>query len=157
MKIVGQTPTIDTAIYASRDAVGGLLTFDLGAGYGCKEVKLKRVDLLDDAGTPASADINLNLFTDSTMAKVDQAAFTVTRADFVAGKYLGSVNLATYVATDVGTNAAALMAIQNNLDRIVPLQHGKLYGQLSLNAGTPTFSAASQLSIVLTLSDMLSL
>ena len=83
------------------------------------------------------------------MAKVDQAPFTVSQADYEAGKFLGTINFASYAATDVGTNAGAVLAIQNNLDRVLPLVKGKIYGQLSVNAGTPTYATADQLIALL--------
>jgi hypothetical protein len=146
MIIVGQTPTLDTNAYSAGDACGGLLTFDLGK-VGARTVLLKRAELLDDASSPDSADMDLHLFTDATMVVADDAAFTVSAANFLAGKYLGKINFATYAATVVGTEANAVLAIQNNIDRLIPLQQGKVYGQLVCTA-TPTFAAA-QLTVLL--------
>lgn len=146
MKVVGQQPTLDTSAYAAEDAAGGLLTFNFGH-LGSKSLLLKRAELLDDKSTPTEADVTLHLFTDPAMVCTDQGAFTVTQANFLAGKYLGNINFASYVATPAGTNTGAKVAIQNNIDRILPLNHGTVYGQLVTN-GSPTFTA-SQLIVLL--------
>lgn len=149
MKIVYQTPTLDTDAYTAGDACGGLLTFDLGRAFSTDTVLLQRAELLDDAASPDSADVDLHLFTDPAMAVADDAAFTVSQADYLAGKYLGKINFATadYAATAVGTNASAVLAVKDELARLIPLTNGKVYGQLVCNA-TPTF-AATQLHTLL--------
>ena len=140
MKIISQTPTLDTSIYAAGDACGGLLTFDLGLGF--KTALIKKAELLDDVVSPDSADMELHLFTDPTMVVADQAAFAVSRANYIAGKYVGKISFASadYAATPIGTNAGAVLNIQDDLNMLVPLTSGKIYGQLVCTA-TPTFAA----------------
>lgn len=146
MFILGQTPTLDTDAYSAGDAVGGLLTFNAGA-IGSRTMILKRAELMDDAASPDSADMDLHLFSLSSMAVADDAAFSVSAANFLAGNYLGKINFSSYSATVVGTNAAGVLSIQDNLDRLIPFQRGRVYGQLVCN-GTPTF-LATQLTVLL--------
>lgn len=146
MKILSATPTLDTNAYSAGDAAGGMLTFDFGR-TGFNTVLLKRAELLDDAAAPDSADMSLHLFTDPTLAVADQAAFSVTQDEYNDGMYLGAIDFTSYAATPAGTNAAAVVAIRDAIDRLLPVTNGKIYGQLVCN-GTPTF-AATQLHVLL--------
>jgi hypothetical protein len=153
MKIIAATPVLDTNIFAAGDALGGLLTFDLGRGSNIKTTMLKRAELLDDHASPVSADIDLHLFTDPAFVGTEQAAYSLTKAQYKSGNYLGPINFVTYAATVAGTNAGALVAIRDALDRILPVgPKGKIYGQLVVRAGTPTFAAA-QLDVLLHFAD----
>lgn len=147
MKILGLKPTLDTNAYGAGDAVGGLLTFDFGR-TGLHTIVLKKAEILDDLASPDSADLVLHLFTDPAMAKTDNAAFTVSNADVLAGKYIGSVTFAAadYAATALGDQANAVLAVKDSLNMLIPLTNGgKIYGQLQA-VGTPTF-AATQLVV----------
>lgn len=146
-RIVTQQPTLDTSAYAAGDACGGLLTFNLGRDGTDKTVLLRKAELLDDAATPDEAEVVLHLFTESSVAGTDQAAFSVSQDEYLAGYYLGSITFTTYAATVVGDNSGAKICIQDDLNMLIPLNGGKVYGQLSCT-GTPTF-AADQLIVAL--------
>lgn len=145
MKIVNQTPTLDTSAYTAGDAVGTLLTFDIGIGF--KTAVLKSLEILDDNASPDSADLDIHFFTDSSLVGVDNSAYAVTQANFTNGEYIGKVSVvaADYVATAIGTNAAAVLARKDNVDLFVPLANGVVYAQL-VAVGAPTF-AATQLHV----------
>lgn len=127
-------PTIDGAAHTSGDAMGGMMTFDLGS-RGSKTFVLEGVEILDDASSPDSANLTLHLFTDPDMAKTDNAAFTVSQADYAAGKLLASIDMSSYAATPVGTNTAAVLAATHGLNRFITTLSGKIYGQLVDNGG----------------------
>ena len=149
MKIISQSPVLDTSAYSAGDACGGLLTFDVGRGSGIDTTLLKRAELLDDDASPDSAALDLHLFADASLVGVDQATFAVSQANYLAGKYLGKISFASasYGATPVGTNAAATLCVVDDVNRLLPLWNGRVYGQLVATA-TPTF-AASQLKVLL--------
>lgn len=143
-------PTITAGAYAAGDAVGGVLTFDCSGldGARAKTGVIKEAFILDDDAAPDSAALTLHLFTDSAMAVADNAAFSVSNTDLLAGKYLGSITLgASYAATRLGSEANALLANTTGLETFVKLDTDlKFYGQLVTEA-TPTFNATDQLIV----------
>jgi hypothetical protein len=148
MKVIAQTPTITAGAYAAGDAIGGLLTFDIGDGSSIKTALLKYLTLVDNAASPVSADVDLHLFTDSTMAVADNAPLTFSTANVAAGKYLGKINFvaADYALVEMATSGAKACTY-NTVDRLLPVTNGKIYGQLQANA-TPTYGSTTQLILV---------
>lgn len=144
MRVIVQQPVLTLDAYSAGDAVGGLLTFDFD--YGSAPVLLKRAEILDDNSSPAEAALMLELFTDPNMAGVDATTFSISQADYLAGKYIGPITFPTYIDTVAGDNPEAQISIQDSLDQVIPLINGKIYGQLVCVA-TPTFDAADELLV----------
>lgn len=147
MLVLSQNPTIDIDAYTAGDAVGGLLTFDLG-GYGARTINLHRAEILEDAASPVEGELELHLFTDSDIAVADDAAFSLTNTEYASGKYLGHITFSSYVATRAGGNAGAKVSIQDGLNRLLPLLKGKIYGQL-VCTGTPNYNADDDLTVLM--------
>ena len=143
-------PTIDGTAHSAGDAMGSVMTFDFGA-FGTRDVTLEGVEILDDAASPDSADLTLYLFTDSDVAVADNAAFTISQADYAAGKVQATTQLTSYAATPIGTNAAAVLASVHGINRFITLTSGKIYGQLVNNAGVTI--AANQLVVQIHIAD----
>lgn len=150
MQVIYQQPTLSTSAHSAGDCVGGLLTFDYGK-VGQRTTVVKRAEILDDASSPDSAALELHLFSDSSFAGTTNEAFSLTQDEYESGDYFGFISFSSYSATYVGTNAAAVISIQDNIDKLVNLRQGKLYGQL-VCTGTPTF-AADQLVVLVHLAE----
>ena len=147
MKLLSAIPTLDTDAYTAGDACGELLTFDVGPSRTCV---IKKAEVLDDGASPVSAAMVLHIFNDGALAVADDAAFSVTQANFTAGKYIGSIAIGSsdYADTPLGDNASAKLASIADVDMFVPTVQGKFYGQL-VCTGTPTFAAADELAVLL--------
>ena len=141
MKVISVQPTITAGAYSAGDAVGGVMTFTCP---GSNTVLLKDLYLLDDDSSPDEADLDLYIFTDSDIAVADNAAFTISQAEFLAGSFIGRVNFSTYIATPIGGEANATICEKIDQNILIPVSNGKFYGQLIAN-GTPTFNAIDQL------------
>lgn len=138
-----QTPTIDTSIYADGDALGGLLTFANAVRAGVLTGTVTEVQILDHDQELAS--IVLELFDRTFTATADQAAWDPSDADMA--NHLGSVFVASGAYSDNNDNAAATV-LDQPLD--VVLLGTSLFGQLKVK-GTPTWTAATDISVILTI------
>jgi hypothetical protein len=138
---VSATPTIDTNIYAAGDTVGTLMTFSgtclfrtgkgevLGGLIFDKDKEAADLDLVCFNSTPAGT------FTDN-------AAFDPTDAGLAAIQ--GSISFTTHKAfSDNGISVATGM-----VDPVQCDADGKLYCYL-VSRGTPTYTSASDLTVVL--------
>lgn len=76
---LAQSPTVSTSAYATKDAVGGLLTFASAARYSGGSVRLESVQILDKGEGMGAVD--LFLFDRTFTAPTDNAAFTPTDAE----------------------------------------------------------------------------
>ena len=153
IKKVTVTPTVDTAIYAAGDALGGLLEFeDARTAFGrsgqiCGAL-LKDNHKLDQL-------IYLVLFDRTFTPTADQAAFDPSDADLA-----NLVGILRFEAADYASfndNSAAMLGF-DALGVSVPfvLVEGgtSLFGQLCLGAGmTPTYNAADDITVELFVKD----
>lgn len=144
-RIITQTPTVDTDAYTAGDAVGGLLTFNIGATRTSEAIL--QAELLDNNGTPVEAAMSLYLFTDPSMVIADDDPFTITLADYQLGKVLSKIDFVDYEDFPVG-GATKKRSLQADLKNIVFPTGGLIYGQLVCD-GTPTFAGANSLTVAL--------
>lgn len=133
-------PSVDTAIYASGDLIGGKLTIpapDTG--------KIVSVRLVDQAGQASVIDLVLWSADPSGTTFTDNAALDVADTDMVA--LIGVVPIA---AADYDTFADNRVATVPNYNLVYgPLAKGQnggysMYGAL-VSRGTPTYAAATDL------------
>lgn len=140
---VAQTPTISTSIYAAGDAVGGLLTFANCARASGLPFLLRSVVIVD--ADKENAVLNLALFDRTFTISADNAAFDPTDADLA--NHVGTVPI---VAADYGSfsdNSAATKIVPEGGLLVVP-NGTDLFGQLYLVSGTPTYTATSDLTVI---------
>ena len=140
--ILTATPTIDTGLYASGDAVGGLLTFDGAGSWPKYSGTILKVVIIDKDSEKAPLD--LVLFDRTFTATADQAAFDPTDADLA--NYIGFINVAAsdYVAFNDNSVAVKTSGSQMPFDYV--LNGNALYGQLVVRSG-PTYTATTDLKV----------
>lgn len=147
---VAVTPTIDTAIYAAGDAVGGLLEFeDVRTPYSRSACVCKA--LLKDNAKQNSL-MWLALFDRIFTPTADQAAFDVSDADLANLVAVLRFEVADYASFN--DNSVALVGFDYSLQVAMPfvLVEGgtSLFGQLYLGTGmTPTYVATDDLTVEL--------
>ncbi len=131
-EFVSVAPTISAAaIYASGDAVGGLITI----GKPPQPI-LQSIALVDD--DKENATIDLILFRRSVTVAADNAAFTLSNTDDDA--IIGYVTFDTY--KDFGSHSVAQVT---NLALLIP-SGDSVYGQL-VTRGTPTYTATDDIRL----------
>ena len=138
---ITQTPTIDTAIYASGDNVGGLLTFANAARLAGGGGVIKSLVIVDDG--LQSASLELWLFNQTFTQGADQAAWTPVAADLH--------NLVAVLRTGDGvyfTGGATATVCVVEVSHRYDLLGTSLYGRLVVR-GTPTYPAATNLTVIL--------
>lgn len=141
---VSATPTISAAsIYASGDAVGGLMTFSNALIKYSKSGLLQSVVISDLA--KQSAALSLVIFKDnpSSTTITDNAALDIADGDIT--KIIGAVPV---VAGDyVALNDSSFATVRNvGLALSVDTEVSTLYGVL-ITTGTPTYAAVSDLTV----------
>jgi hypothetical protein len=147
------TPTIDTAIYAAGDALGGLLEFeDARTPYARSGIicgaQLKDKHKLNQL-------IYLVLFDRTFTPTADQAAFDPSDADLINQVCVLRFEAADYASFN---DSSVAMLGFDSLAVSVPfvLAEGgtSLFGQLYLGAGmTPTYNAADDIIVELYIKD----
>lgn len=138
-KRISVTPTISAAsIYASGDAVGGLLTFSNAARVSGGSITVQSVVIIDN--DQELAPLELVLFDRTFTATSDNAAFDPTDADLA--NCIGVVKVSDYasfndnsVATRAGIGLAATL---NGTD---------LFGQLVVRSA-PTYTATNDIIVI---------
>ena len=137
--VISVTPTINTAIYATGDAIGGKQTLT-GAARGSGGVAcLESVAIIDKGNQKAACDI---LFFDS-----DPAAATITNnAAFVfstdISKLVGIVHIATTDWITIDSNA--ICHIANIRKQMLTVGTANLFVAV-VGTGTPTYLTAGDL------------
>jgi hypothetical protein len=137
------TPTIDTAIYASGDRLGSLMTLSNVADETSGIVVLKSLIITDQAAQTAGIDV---LFFDSapTIASADNAALNITDAEMTA-RFIGRVVVATGDFTALSANSVAVKA---NIELMMrPLLGTRDLYCLLQSRGTPTYGATTALTV----------
>lgn len=135
---IAVTPTISTSIYASGDAVGGLLTFANAARFSGGGGVLLGVTIIDKDQEQVPFD--LVLFDRTFTASADNAVFAPSDADLA--NVICSVDISTY--TNFSTNAIAVAQTQFPF-----VANGtSLFGQLVVSS-TPTYTATTDITVIL--------
>lgn len=147
--VPSQTLQVDTSAYATGDLIGkhtgGYLTFANAIGVG--GTKLISARLIDQAKQAAAIDLVLFSTIPNTNTLTDNGALDVADADLL--NYLGHISfVAGSYAAFADNNAAILRDLQLGLN---PASNDKnIYGLL-VSRGTPTFAAATDLAVAITL------
>ena len=137
--------TVDTDAYTDGDVVGGTLTseaLDLISGQGAF---ISSGRLVDAAGQEATYELYIYDATPSTIA--DDAAHAPTLADEL--KCLGRIPIATY-RTETAASVAIFAGKDTDSSEYVELPMGCgrfVYARLVLNGSTPTYTAATDLTL----------
>lgn len=147
------TPTIDTAIYASGDRIGTVMTFSEAAMAPERGGKVMGV-IVYDAAVQKSV-LNLWLFHNTpTVASADNAALDITDANMVAASPIGFIPIAAADYVDTASNAVAFHYLSDpGLPYVAGPSAagggaGTIFGLLE-SGGTPTYGAATALTITL--------
>jgi hypothetical protein len=132
------TPTVDTAIYASGDQLGSLMTLT-GALPSMKAGLLESLTILDKSKQKSVLNV---LFFSSLPAIVsaDNAALDITDA-VMATSCIGYVPVASADYKDLANSSVATI---RSLSMIVNRTASELYA-LMLCGGTPTYTSTSDL------------
>ena len=137
---VSVTPTITAAgIYASGDAVGGLLTFANAARVSGGSIVIEAATIIDNDSEVAT--LELILFDQTFTPTADNAAFDPTDADLA--NVIGVVPFSTYQ-----TFADNSITHRSALGLACKLAGTSLFGQLVVR-GTPTYTATSDITVIL--------
>lgn len=141
-KVISQTPTISTAAYTAKDAVGGLLTFTDAGRLAHGSGIVHAVTIIDKDAE--AAELVLVLFDRSFTPTADAAPFDPTDADLA-----NCVGKITVAASDYQAfNDNAVGQVKNVGLPFQTFADGNLYGQL-MCTGTPTYTATSDLVVKL--------
>lgn len=137
---VSQTPTISAgSIYASGDAVGGLLTFANAARASGGSIVIEAATIVDLDQEVAT--LELVLFDQTFTNVADNAQFDPTDADLA--NIIGVIPFTTY--NSFVDNA---VAHRSALGLAAKLAGTSLFGQLVVR-GTPTYTATSDIVVIL--------
>jgi hypothetical protein len=138
---ISQTPTITAGAYSAKDCVGGLLTFANATRVTGGSAVLNTVLIIDNDDEKAG--LELWLFNANPTVAADNAAMTFSDANML--KFIGMVPIPTADYGSLANNGAATV-------RGVGLEFASastsIYGQLKCT-GTPTYTATSDLTVVL--------
>ena len=141
---VSQTPTVsNAAIYAAKDAVGGLLTFAGAARANGGTGSIKSIQITDLG--QQMADVDLVLFDRSVTAPTDNAAFDPSDAE--AGQVVAVVKFVAADYADFTDNAVASKAV--DIPYKLEAATTSLFGVL-VARGTPTYTSTSDVVVTLT-------
>lgn len=143
---VSAAPTVDTNIYATGELVGGKLTFTPAVRPVTATGVIMGVIMMDQSVTASDFDIVLFSSNPSATTFTDQAALDIADADL--SKVIAVIPLVTanrYAFADNGVKYAGsiMIPIKGTVNTI--------YGAL-VSRGTPTFAAATDVSIQLAIS-----
>lgn len=138
------TPTISAgAIYASGDALGGMMTFVNAARQDIKTGKVTKIVIIDDAKQLAPVD--LVLFDRTFTSTADNAPFDPTDANMQ--NCVGHLSVA---AADYASFVDNSVATVDDIGFEYALNGTSLYGQMVVR-GTPTYVATDDLTIIFTM------
>lgn len=142
-KVVSVVPVVDTAIYASGDRLGSLMTITGATDATGDTVVLKSLIIIDGASQSSAVDVLF--FSDApTIASADNAALNITDAQMSAN-FLGRIVVASGDYTALSANS---VAAKNSVDMMLKSIAGSrdLYCLLQAR-GTPTYTSASDLTV----------
>ncbi len=136
-------PTVDTSAYGANDIVGGVQTIASFAQVTGGSAVLNSLAIFDAGNQKAAMQI---LFFDATPSGgtyADQGAVTWAAGD--AAKFIGKVEVLTADFTSFGTQG---VAVYRNLNMPLSVAATSLFA-LIITTGTPTYTAATNLHLVL--------
>jgi hypothetical protein len=142
---LSQTPTVSNgAIYAAKDAIGGLLTFAGATRANGGTGIVTAVQILDKG--QQMGDMDLILFDRTFTAPTDNAIFAPT--DTEAGQSVGVVKFVAADWADFSTNS---VASKNDVGLAFKLDSGtsSLFGAL-VARGMPTYTSTSDIVVTIT-------
>lgn len=137
--VVSASPTVDTAIYAAGDLIGGKLTFANAARVASGNGEIFSVLLADQAKQSIAIDLILFDSDPTGTTFTDQAALDIADADLT--KIICVVPITTYAA--LNDNSIGFASVRFPF----ALASGtSLYGCL-VSRGTPTFAAGADVTV----------
>ena len=137
-------PTVDTAIYAALDIVGGIQTIANWARVTGGAARLRGISTWCEDGELFQYSILFFSATPSGGTYVDQGPVTWAATDFTT--FLGKVDVVTANYVTLGGDGIAFTAC----DIVLPVAATSLFALIFVTvATTPTFTAATDLNIVL--------
>lgn len=137
-RVITVTPTVDTAIYASGDQLGSLMTLS-GALPGNPQGVIDSLTIVDKSSQKSV--LNVLFFSASpTVTSSDNAALNISDSE-MASKCLGYVPVA---AADYKDLSASAVATIRNVGLNVSRSGDDLYA-IILSGGTPTYTSTSDL------------
>ncbi len=153
---VSVTPTVDTSIYASGDVIGGVMTFTNALRSYTRAGKLVAATLFDKTASSGLSACNLWVFNDnpSSSTTTDQGAFNLADADLT--KLAGIIAFTSDHVFDGGTGnqvlyqAGLYVPVTGQAPSNTNTADTSIYAVL-VSGGTPTFAAASDLIVRLTI------
>lgn len=141
---LSQTPTVSSgAIYAAKDAVGGLLTFAGAVRANGGTGTVTGVQLVDKG--QQMAETELVLFDRSVTAPTDNNIFAPS--DTEASQIVGIVKVAVADYADYSTNSVASKAV--DIPFKLEAATSSLFGAL-VTRGTPTYTSTSDVVVTIT-------
>lgn len=135
---IAQNPTIDTALYAANDNVGGLLTFANAARNAGEGGVISNMLIVDD--DQEDAELELWLFNQTFTQGNDQAPFDPSDADME--NWVGTISTASGTYFDTANQGACEVDLTLRYD----LVGTSLFGRLVTRDG-PTWTAATDLTV----------
>ena len=153
IKRVKVTPTIDTAIYAAGDALGGLLEFEDARTTFARSGHICGALLKDNSRLNQL--IYLVLFDRTFTPTADQAAFDPSDADLANCIGVLRFEVADYaIFNDNGLAMVGFDALEVHVPIVLVEGGTSLFGQLYLGTGmTPTYTAADDITVDLFVKD----
>jgi len=144
-KLLVATPTLDTAIYASGDHLGTLMTLSNAVDASSDTGSIMSVTIIDGASQNAALDV---LFFNSvpTLTSVDNAALSISDSE-MASKFIGAVSFAGGDYKSLAVNSYATLRtvglfVQAASPSSVNPTGNNIYAILQ-SRGTPTYAASS--------------
>ena len=138
-KVISLTPTVDTAIYASGDQLGSLMTLS-GGLISMRSGILESLSIVDKSKQKSV--LNVLFFSSTpTIVSVDNAPLDITDAE-MAAKCIGYVPVAAADYKDIANSSiASVRALNLVLNRTDTSD----LCALILSGGTPTYTSTSDL------------
>lgn len=135
--------TISTSAYTAGDVVGGLITFNVANAAGSGIISSVRI--VDDDNE--KAELTLYLFRSSPTAIADADTFAPSVADLKA--MIGKIVFYAADYTTLNNNATVIKrGTTDDINFEFTTTSGNIFGYL-VCTGTPTYTAVTDLSIVL--------
>jgi hypothetical protein len=129
--------TTETGPYANGDVVGGRLNLSSAIGAGGE---IRQIRLIDDSDTGTA--LFLYLFDGAPTSIADNAVFATTFAIADHKKLIARISIAAAEYLQINSNKTVIKDDVN-----LSVGTGELYGYLVTNGTTPTFGAATALTL----------
>jgi hypothetical protein len=139
------TPAIDTAIYASGDLIGGKLTLSNACPLGQSGGLITDLVLVDQDNEKSAIDVVFWRKNPSNTTFTDQAPFDCHDTDML--ELVGVVSIA---AADYVSFADNAVATKESLALAFVPEDGRTLYACLVSRGTPTYTAATDLQLIVT-------